>query len=205
MQESINPERWKETLATNLPGEQAQLLMASEFRGAFTHEGEPVHAAVMVLMYPSDGHISLAFIKRNEYPGPHSAQVSFPGGAREDQDGSLEFTALRETREELGINDGIGVLGSLTELYIPVSNFMVTPFVGWLDQRPVFNPDTSEVQYVIEASVYELMDPKNQRSETILQHGQTLEVPIYVAGDEKIWGATAMMLSEFLEVASMLL
>jgi len=74
MQDSINPERWKETLATNLPGEKAQLLMAPEFRGAFTHEKNPDRAAILVLMYPSNGYISLAFIKRNEYPGPHSSR-----------------------------------------------------------------------------------------------------------------------------------
>lgn len=176
--------------------------MAPEFRGAFTHEKDPARAAILVLMYPSNGHISLAFIKRNEYPGPHSAQVSFPGGAWEEQDESLEHTALRETREELGIIDRIDILGSLSDLYIPVSNFLVTPFVGWLDQSPVFNPDTSEVQYVIEAPVAGLMDPKNLKSELMKRPWQTIKTPLYRVGEEKIWGATAMILSEFLEVAS---
>lgn len=176
--------------------------MAPEFKGAFTHEKDPALAAILILMYPSKGYISLAFIKRNEYPGPHSAQVSFPGGAWEELDESLENTALRETREELGINEEIEVLGSLTPLHIPVSNFLVTPFAGWADRRPDFHADSPEVQYIIEVSIEELLDPANQLSETMYRHGQSIVAPFYQAGAEKIWGATAMMLSEFLAVAS---
>jgi len=178
--------------------------MAPEFRGEFSHVRDPVPAAVMILLYPMNRQISTVFIKRNEYPGHHSAQVSLPGGAREEGDPSLEYTALRETGEELGIPDPIEVLGSLTHLFIPVSNFMVTPFVGVLPQRPLFRPDGTEVQFLIETSLYALADPRNRGSEKVVRHGQKMVAPYYRVGNEKIWGATAMILSEFLQVVSMM-
>ena len=177
--------------------------MAPTFRGVFHHHKDPVRAAVLFLMYPSEkGVPSLVFIKRNEYDGPHSAQVSLPGGAWEEGDGSIQNTALRETREELGIDDDIEILGSLTELLIPVSNFLVFPFVGCIDHTPVFHPDNSEVQFIIETPLIGLLDPRNRDSETIFRHGQSIRAPFYRIGKEKIWGATAMMLSEFLQLAS---
>jgi 8-oxo-dGTP pyrophosphatase MutT (NUDIX family) len=164
----------------------------------------PVQAAVLVLFYGSGKETRLVFIKRNEYDGPHSAQVSFPGGARETGDPTLEETALRETREELGIKGQIEVLGSLTPLHIPVSNFMVHPFVGWMNQSPEFRPDPTEVQYVIEVSLRELLDPANCDSEIIYHHERSIKAPFYRVGKEKIWGATAMMLSEVLQLATSL-
>jgi 8-oxo-dGTP pyrophosphatase MutT (NUDIX family) len=130
--------------------------------------------------------------------------VSFPGGRWEESDGSLEATAIRETREELGITDEIIVLGSLTDLYIPVSNFKVKPFVGWMDRKPHFDPDPSEVQYVIESTVEALQYPRNCSSETMFRHGQSIEAPFFRIGTDKVWGATAMILSEFLQLASRL-
>lgn len=187
---------WIEILRHKLPGEKAHLRMAPTFRGDPVSTEAAVEAAVMVLFYPSKGKTHLVFIKRNEYDGPHSAQVSFPGGAREAGDLSLKDTALRETREELGIMGQIEVLGALTPLHIPVSNFMVYPFVGWMEEIPVFRPDPSEVQYVIEATLSNLLDPSNRDSETLYHHAQSIEAPYYRVGKEKIWGATAMMLSE---------
>ncbi|MEA3463321.1 MAG: CoA pyrophosphatase [Bacteroidota bacterium] len=195
---------WIEILSHQLPGEKTQLHMAPAFRGEFSSAKNPVPAAVLVLFYTGDEETRLVFIKRNEYDGPHSAQVSFPGGAREATDLSLEETALRETREEIGVNGPIEILGSLTPLHIPVSNFMVHPFVGWMEEHPVFHPDPSEVQYVIEVSLSELLDPSNRDSETIYHHNRSIEAPFYRVGKEKIWGATAMMLSELLQLATCL-
>ena len=200
----FNKNAWIELLRHKLPGEKAQLRMAPTFRGNLTSVGLPIEAAVLVLFYPSDGNTHLVFIKRNEYDGPHSAQVSFPGGAREANDLSLEETALRETREELGVDGQIEVLGALTPLHIPVSNFMVYPFVGWMEKSPVFRPDPSEVQYVIEAALTGLQDPSNSDSETLYHHEQSIEAPFYRVGKDKIWGATAMMLSEVLHLATSL-
>jgi 8-oxo-dGTP pyrophosphatase MutT (NUDIX family) len=204
MKGDIVVNRWKNVLSKQLPGEHAQLEMAPEFRGSYDHPANPVPAAVLILMFPSGGRQWLVFIKRNVNGGPHSGQVSFPGGAMEKGDESLEHTALRETREELGISRTIRILGSLTPLHIPISNYQVTPFAGWLDGRPVFRPDRSEVQYVIEAAVIDLLDPANRLSETIKHHGRPIVAPYYRVGDEKIWGATAMILCEFLQLAARL-
>jgi 8-oxo-dGTP pyrophosphatase MutT (NUDIX family) len=193
---------WREILQVQLPGEKAHLRMAPTFRGHFQHSSEPTQAAVLALLYPSGDKDTLVFIKRNEYDGPHSAQVSFPGGAWEEGDGSLENTALREAREELGITEKIDILGTLTPLHIPVSNFMVHPFLGWMERRPEFDPDPSEVQYVIEVGLRELLDPANCQREIIFHHNRQIEAPYYLAGKEKIWGATAMMLSEVLQLAA---
>lgn len=178
--------------------------MSPTFRGQVSRDKDPVDAAVMALFYPAGRRSQLVFIKRNAYDGPHSAQISFPGGARENGDPSLQHTAIRETREELGINGKMEVLGSLTPLYIPVSNFMVYPFVGCLFDAPVFNPDPSEVQYVVEASLEALLDPINRGSETLFHHEMPIEAPYYRVGKEKIWGATAMILSELLQLATSL-
>jgi 8-oxo-dGTP pyrophosphatase MutT (NUDIX family) len=199
-----NKSTWKEILRHKLPGEKAHLRMAPIFRGDPTSMEKPVLAAVLVLFYPSGGKTHLVFIKRNEYDGPHSAQISFPGGAREAGDNTMEETALRETREEIGVSGPIEILGSLTPLHIPVSNFIVYPFVGWMEEIPVFRPDPTEVQYVIEVSVKELLDPANRDSETRYHHAQSIEAPFYRVGKEKIWGATAMMLSEVLLLATTL-
>lgn len=204
MKPMFNKSGWREILRHKLPGEQAQLMMAPTFRGSFPQQDKPALAAVLTLLYPSGGEAHLVFIKRNEYNGPHSAQVGFPGGAREPGDKTLEETALRETREEVGINGQIEILGSLTPLHIPVSNFMVYPFVGWMDDTPVFRPDPAEVQYVIEAPLAGLLDPSNSHSETIHHHDRPIEAPFYRVGKEKIWGATAMILSEVLQLAAKL-
>jgi len=204
MKELINRERWRAELLGSLPGKEVQNRMAPTFRGAFLHQADPVRAAVLALMYPSGGEIHMAFIKRNEYDGAHSGQVSFPGGVWESGDQNLESTAIRETREELGISGEIVVLGTLTELHIPVSNYLVTPFIGWMDQTPAFHPEESEVQYIIEASLETLLSPSARGSEIMVRHGQRIEAPFYKVGKEKIWGATAMMLSEVMELASRL-
>lgn len=193
---------WEGALRQALPGEKAQLQMAPAFRGSFPDQGEPVRAAVLILLYPVDQETHLVLIKRNIYKGPHSGQVSFPGGAWEADDLTLEHTALRETREEIGIQADMEILGALTPLLIPVSNFLVSPYVAWIDQHPVFHPDPSEVQYVIEVSVRQLMDPEVLDSEILHHRGRPVETPFYRVGQDKVWGATAMILSEFLQLAS---
>jgi len=200
----FNKRNWIEQLRQKLPGEEAHLRMSPDFRGKVNEQKDPAKAAVLALFYPSEGSTHLVFIKRNEYDGPHSAQVSFPGGACEPKDKTMEDTALRETREELGVKGRIEILGALTPLHIPVSNFMVYPYVGCLMKAPIFHPDPVEVQYVIEAPLVALLDPVNSGSETLKHHGKSMKVPFYSLRNEKIWGATAMMLSEVLQLAARL-
>lgn len=201
---SFFPVALKRALKTSLPGEKAQLGMAPEFRGDLYSGKKAIPAAVMILLYPLEHDTGIVFMKRNAYDGPHSAQVSFPGGAWEAGDKSLEETALRETREELGISGDIQMLGSLTSLHIPVSNFLVTPFAGWMEKQPDFFPDPTEVQYVIKTGLSVLQNPSNILQDKWEQHNRSIIAPYYRVGEEKIWGATAMMLCEFLQVVSSL-
>ncbi len=202
MKGEIHPEQWKNIFSQSLPGEEAHMKMAPEYRGAYKHTSDPVPAAVLALIYPDQEELWIVFIKRNTYDGPHSAQLSFPGGAWEPSDESLAHTAIRETREELGVTGEIEILGSLTPLHIPVSNFLVHPFAGWIKERPVFYPEPSEVQYIIEASIGSLLDGSNILTDTWHHHGMPFVAPYYRIGKEKVWGATAMMLCEFLQLAA---
>lgn len=204
MKVTIRLDRWRNVFSTSPPGEEAQQLMAPDFRGSFSHPAEPLDAGVMILLYTFRDAVYLVLIKRNEYDGHHSGQVSFPGGAFEPGDHTIIQTALRETREELGIDEEIEILGTLTRLHIPVSNFLVHPVVGWAHSRPRFQPDRSEVQYLIETKVGALLDPDSRDAETIFRHGMEIVTPFYKIGKEKVWGATAMILSEFLQLASRL-
>lgn len=202
MSSSSFSNRLRIALREPLPGEDGQMGMAPEFRGEEISPGDPKPAAVLILLFPYEENTGVVFIKRNVYNGPHSAQVSFPGGAWETADVSLEKTALRETHEELGIKGKIQILGSMSPLHIPVSNFLVTPFVGWMDEHPVYQPDPTEVQYIIESSLSVLLNPDNILSDKWEQHERSIVAPYYRVGEEKIWGATAMMLCEFLQVVS---
>jgi 8-oxo-dGTP pyrophosphatase MutT (NUDIX family) len=193
---------WKALIRQGLPGPEAQEGMAPEFRGDYIWEEDPREAAVMVLLYPQEKRTGLALIKRNAYQGHHSAQVSFPGGMVEEGDISLEATALRETREELGIGGEIEVVGKLTPLHIPVSNFLVSPFLGIMKEEPQFRPDPSEVQYVIETNLDYLLDPDCIGWDYWDHHERPIRAPYYRIGKEKVWGATAMMLCEFLQLAA---
>jgi 8-oxo-dGTP pyrophosphatase MutT (NUDIX family) len=136
-------------------------------------------------------------MKRNTYPGVHSGQISFPGGQKEDVDGDLIATALREADEELGINQlDVEVLGALTEVYIPPSNFLVEPIVGLQNERPSFKADATEVHSILEVPFSAFLKSENFKTSKVEARGYTLEVPSYHVHNEVVWGATAMMISE---------
>lgn len=161
-------------------------------------------AGVLVLFYPDKGNTMLVFIRRAEYPGVHSGQISFPGGGREPQDASMTETALREAEEEIGINRrDVEVIGQLSDLFIPPSNFLVTPVVGYLDYRPAFHPDPGEVSGIIEISVADLLSERTvMEKEITVFPAMKLRVPCFYVNEQVIWGATAMMLSELLALLS---
>lgn len=193
----------KKVLEPPLPGEKAQELMAPNIRLTGSWSGDRVNArdsSVLILVYPTHHNIVVPFIQRPDYQGVHGGQVSLPGGKCEGTDGSFWETALRETREELGIDTSkIEFLGQLSQIYIPNSNFIVSPQVGFLPSRPVFNPNHYEVSEVFEVSVMDFFKPmKVKRFEKII-NGLNLEAPYFDANGKQIWGATAMMLSELIE------
>ncbi len=171
-------------------------------------------AAVLLLLYPADDAVSstpgepalyVPMMKRPPRTGPHSGQISFPGGAHEPEDADLEQTALRESEEELGIlPTNVRILGRLSQLYVPPSGFLVSPYVGWSDTRPDFQPDPREVDRVLEIPLAHLMASDTRRSEERDWPGGPSTVPFFHFAEpdreHKIWGASAMMMAEFLAV-----
>lgn len=189
-------------LAKELPGKKYQNLMASPNRLQSKEKSiRPKKGSVLILTYPFEDKISLVLIKRALSNYVHSGQISFPGGKYEKSDKSLVDTAIRETNEEIGVvPEDIKILGSLTSLYIPVSNFMVYPAVGYLNSKPIFIPNPSEVQEVIEISLEKFVGLKYVSTLKMKIKNREINAPCYDINDFKIWGATAMIISEFAEI-----
>lgn len=160
-------------------------------------------AAVMLLMYEHEGQPHVVFQKRTDRVEHHKGQISFPGGAADPDDPDLLFTALRETHEEIGVHpDHVEILGRLDQMQT-VSNFVVTPYVGWLSHYPYgwqFSDD--EVAYLLEVPLGHLLDPKSHVPDRRTINGRTFVMPSYEWQGDLIWGATARMLSNFLDVCS---
>ena len=186
-----------------LPGLESQLKMAPTFRASIPEKEISEYAGVMILLFYREGKLLTVFMKRPEYDGAHSGQISFPGGKKDKTDTSIVKTALRETEEEFGIPASeIQVLGALTRLYIPVSKFEVHPFVGFLSKIPEYKIDKTEVVYTIEVTVEELLNPQISRKKPYTSGKYSGEIPYFDVDNNHIWGATAMILSEFLDVVA---
>jgi 8-oxo-dGTP pyrophosphatase MutT (NUDIX family) len=200
----------RQRLEQPLPGIEAQMQMISHKLAMPASKISRFHvpenhrkASVLALLYKKEGIWHTALMQRPESPYPHSKQVSFPGGGYEETDLDDAFTALRETEEEFGIpKDNIELIGKLTHVYIPVSNYLVHPFVGYLQEAPLFIPDETEVAEIVEVPIDQLLDPANRRMKTIETHGGMIlpDVPYFALNNKTVWGATAMMLSEFAAV-----
>ncbi|MGZ5453063.1 MAG: NUDIX hydrolase [Candidatus Aminicenantales bacterium] len=185
-----------------LPGIAAQLTMAPEPRTGhkayFEVEDSCRKAGVLVLLSIKDGRLSVLLTRRTERVLHHRGQISFPGGEQHSGE-SLEATALRETIEEMGLDlTAVRVLGRLTPLFIPPSNYCIYPTVAFIPSPLVFHVQPEEVEEVIEVPVDHLADPANVRRETWHYGGRDIEVPFYAFEAHKIWGATAMVLAELL-------
>jgi 8-oxo-dGTP pyrophosphatase MutT (NUDIX family) len=186
-----------------LPGPEAHLKMASatRLRLKVQPNEKTRRSAVLILFYPYRDQILVPLILRPKYDGVHAGQMAFPGGRYEKTDENLIRTALREAQEEIGIKaSDVQVLGKLTELFIPPSNFYVLPVVGKLPYKPDFYPDPREVEAVLEVNLEELMDESIVGFTELDVRGITIEAPFYDIQGHKVWGATAMMISELLTV-----
>jgi 8-oxo-dGTP pyrophosphatase MutT (NUDIX family) len=160
---------------------------------------EPRQAGVLLLLYPNHDTLHLVLTVRTSSLNHHSGQISLPGGGWEERDASLQETALREAQEEIGIPiDELELLGPLTALYIAPSNNVIHPFVAYIPQRPAFRPNPSEVAELLEVPLHLLTDPATRHKEDWVWRGASLRVPFYALGEHKVWGATAIVLAEFL-------
>lgn len=188
-----------------LPGLNAQLRMAPVSRlQELNNSGNnriPKRSAILILFYPDNGSTKLVMIKRALDDSVHSGQIAFPGGKFEVKDKHLEETALRETSEEVGIKpNAISIIGKLSTLYIPPSNFDVYPFIAYTREKPEMIKN-HEVERIIEVDLEELLAPDNITQKTITHRfGKLVDVPCFFIQNEIIWGATAMIIGELLEV-----
>jgi 8-oxo-dGTP pyrophosphatase MutT (NUDIX family) len=188
--------------AGKVAGLKSQLKAAPPFReSSFTKENlaNCRNASVLILLFPSKddvNEIDCVLIERSEYDGVHSKQIGFPGGERDSDDVNDIETAIRECKEELGVKVELeNVLGPLTPLYIPPSNFLVKPYVAWLSARPLFSIDPKEVNSLLLFPVSDLDEESNWRDYNV----NGVLVPGIKFGKHLVWGATAMMLREFID------
>ncbi|GAB3941371.1 CoA pyrophosphatase [Spirosoma harenae] len=198
-------EHLRQRLQQPLPGEVAHQKMAStaRYRLGIKPNERTRRSAVLICFYPYQNSIYLPLILRPQYDGVHAGQMAFPGGRMERFDENLTRTALREAQEEVGIRvSDVKVLGLLTELFIPPSNFYVQPVVGMLPYRPDFYPDPREVEAVIEVDLDTLIDETIIGDSQIEVRGVLVDAPFYQIQGHRVWGATAMMISELLMVLS---
>ncbi|TVQ50280.1 MAG: CoA pyrophosphatase [Saprospirales bacterium] len=206
MEYSDLPIRLSEALSGDLPGFEAHKIMgvAGHYRRQ-QPASDCSKAGVLALFYHLNGSWKLIFIRRsNRYQDDrHKGQIGFPGGKYEEQDENLMKTALREANEEIGVEPNrIDVLGKLSKLYIPVSNFLVHPYVGVLDGVPQFRLQPTEVDDVLTPDFHIFFDKKNMKTTDIpIDIGIYLRnVPYFDINGQVLWGATAMILSELLWV-----
>ncbi|HYG21115.1 MAG TPA: CoA pyrophosphatase [Ohtaekwangia sp.] len=163
----------------------------------FEHKLPPRPGGVLILLYEAGGQIRFPLIKRSEYIGAHSGQVSLPGGKSEPGEDVIT-TALREGEEEIGIDHRkVNVIGKLSDFFVIPSNFMVTPIIATTVQ-PVFTPDKREVARILSCSLFDLLLEGSIKQKEIIAAGQfRMMAPHFEIDDEIVWGATAMMLNEF--------
>ena len=195
----------EERLRQPLPGFPTQLRMMPVppplGQKTYTEVGDDcLQGAVLALLYPRGGETHLVFIRRPQTVLHHRGQISFPGGHVEAGESRAQ-AAVREAQEEVGlIPETARLLGALTPLFIPPSGFCIYPFVAVTDVTPSFVPEPEEVDEILEIPIAQLLDESNVRQETWKFEIGSREVPYYAFGPHKIWGATAMVLSEFLEI-----
>ena len=184
-----------------LPGSAAQDAMSSRARLPLQSylDKHPDYrtSAVMMLLYPVQGEMHTMIIKRPSYDGIHSGQLALPGGKKE-QDETPVQTAIRETLEEVGVTVSPDeIVGDLTPLYIPPSNFLVHPFVAWLSHAPTYMIDEREVDIVMQVPLTMFLDESlKSRRRIHIGTNTFIDAPCFLVQNETLWGATAMIFAE---------
>ncbi|MBX2845630.1 MAG: CoA pyrophosphatase [Saprospiraceae bacterium] len=186
-----------------LPGEEAQQTMSPQFRDRLIERESGItyrQSGVSVLLYPdAEQNTRIVYIKRKVFNGPHSGQIGFPGGKFEEADVNVIQTALRETKEEIGVDiDSNRILGRLTSLKIPITQFQVFPILAYTSESPDFTKEEAEVEEILEVALQDLLDHPPLTTKFQGSSGVLFDAPYFALGNEKLWGATAMITAEFL-------
>ena len=186
-------------LSRDLPGKSAQrkMMITPNRFPTENQESEGIPASILLLLYPIEGEWFFFLTKRSQDLEHHKGQISFPGGVVEKNESKMN-AAIRETNEEIGVDkDVIKVIGSLTPFYIPVSNFHISPYVGWTEEKPHTKVQDSEVKRVFSVSINDLVLEKNLKTKKDFFSNKSVKVPYFDLNGETVWGATSMILSEF--------
>lgn len=199
----LNPEYIRKLLNSDLPGAVSHKKMIPPGRElTVSHEDIDLvrYSSVLLLLFPVQGQIYTCLTKRNRSMKNHPGQVSFPGGRIEEGE-SPELTALREAQEEVGVFPlDVEILGRLSELYVQVSSYTIFPYVGWIDHQPEFILNKDEAEKIILFPLQKFIQNRNVKHREMKTSVGLLNVPYFSFDGEIIWGATAMILSEFLDM-----
>jgi 8-oxo-dGTP pyrophosphatase MutT (NUDIX family) len=187
-----------------LPGTAAHRFFMPDFERVpayFGHTKDPVNCGVLMLLTGEEPDLNLTFIIRTEDKGPHSGQIAFPGGRREESDRDMTETAIREAQEEAGVHpESLTLVGLLTPLYIPVSNMRVYPVIAYSQQEPDYTPQPEEVLEVFSLPLAFLANPANVQWYDYKSPERTFRYPGIPVKGRVLWGATAMIVSELIEI-----
>ena len=186
-------------LSRDLPGKSAQrkMMITPNRFPTENQENEGIPATILLLLYPLGGKWFFVLTKRSQDLEHHKGQISFPGGVVEKNESKMN-AAIRETNEEIGVDkDVIKIIGSLTPFYIPVSNFHISPYVGWTEEKPHTRVQDAEVKRVFSVSINDLVLEKNLKTKKDFFSNKSVKVPYFDLNGETVWGATSMILSEF--------
>jgi 8-oxo-dGTP pyrophosphatase MutT (NUDIX family) len=184
----------------DLPGEESHQKMRVIYDQSIELPFSKINstqAAVLILLYLADNEIYFFLTKRTDELKHHKGQISLPGGTQEGNEKLID-TALRETQEEIGINKtSISIIGTITPLFVPVTGFMIYPFIGYSLNKLDPKPDPVEVATIFSVNISDLLNKENRTTEQRNIRGYDVQVPYFKLNDYQVWGATSMILSEF--------
>ena len=193
----------KKQLEKRLPGSISHIKMLPAGR-VLELPSEQLHyheSAVLILLFPFQQHIMICLIRRPGTMKNHAGQIAFPGGKREKEDENLVQTALREAYEEIGVPvESVVIIGELSNVYVQISAFLIKPVLGWLNEKPEIKMDASEVDEVIFISLEDLADHGNRCERMMDTRTGSISAPGFEIDGLFIWGATAMMLAELIDI-----